>query len=235
MGRLENLIGQDLDLDTHSSSINGINGSLLQKLFTAVVLAIAFFISAGMVVYLSLRSKEVKVPNVIGKSQADAEKLLVAEGLRLKEKATGVDKKTEASLIGGQTPSAGSTVKAGQVVTVTFGTDAEDKKEEVANAKPTPKPTAKPSASPTAKPKPKPSGSPSPSPADASKGKDANKGDNKTSSDSKNTNETAKGKPSPSPTVKGKPSPSPTPKGKPSPSPTAKASPKPSPKKPGTN
>lgn len=229
MGRLENLIGQDLDLDTHSSSINGINGSLLQKLFTAIVLAIAFFISAGMVVYLSLRSKEVKVPNVVGKAQADAERLLVTEGLRLKVKATGISEKTEVSLIGDQTPSAGSTVKAGQVVTVTFGADAAEKKEEVANAKPTAKPTAKSSASPTAKPKPKPSGSPSPSPADASKGKDVNKGDNKTA------NETAKAKPSPSPTVKGKPSPSPTPKGKPSPSPTAKASPKPSPKKPGTN
>jgi hypothetical protein len=199
-------------LDTYSSSTNN---SLVQKLVTAIILAVAFFISAGMVVYLSLRGKEVKVPDLIGKSEGDAEKLLAKEGLRLKVRPRPTDEKVPATLIGEQTPNGGVTVKAGQVVTVTLG-DKNEKKEDANLA-------AKPVASATAKPKPKPKPSPSPSPGN-NKGKDAATDSNKNSKD-----ETTKGKESNNASTKGKPSPSPSVKASPKPSA------KPSPKKPGTN
>ncbi len=205
-------------MDTYSSSINN---SLVQKLVTAIILAAAFFISAGMVIYLSLRGKEVKVPDLIGKSEGEAEKLLGMEGLRLKIRNRGTDEKVQANLISEQIPNGGITVKAGQVVTVTVSTGIEAKKEET-------KAEAKPTASATAKPKPKPK--PSPSPADEKdKVKDVATDSNKNSKD-----EASKGKESNQGLNKGE-----VVKGKPSPSPAAKASPKPtvkpSPKKPGTN
>ncbi len=196
-------------MDTYSSSINN---SLLQKLFTAIIIVAAFFISAGMVVYLSVRGKEVKVPDLIGKAEGDAEKLLGTEGLRLKVRTRTTDGKIQANLISEQIPNGGVTVKAGQVVTVTVSTGIEAKKEE-------PKPEAKPTASATAKPKPKPSPSPK---GENQKNKEAATESNKNSKDANkgsNKGEVAKGKPSPSPAAKA------------SPKPTVK----PSPKKPETN
>ncbi len=209
-------------MDTYSSSINN---SLVQKLMTAIILAAAFFISAGMVVYMSLRGKEVKVPDLIGKSESDAEKLLGTEGLRLKVRSRTTDEKVQANLISEQIPNGGITVKAGQVVTVTVSTGIEAKKEET-------KVEAKPTASATAKPKPKPKPSPSPSPGN-DKSKDAATDSNKNSKDETSKGKEASKASSKGETVKGKPSPSPSVKASPKVSP--KPSAKPSPKKPGTN
>lgn len=203
-------------MDTYSPSINN---SFVQKLLTAIILAAAFFISAGMVIYLSLRGKEVKVPELIGKSEGDAEKLLGAEGLRLKVRTRTTDEKIQANLISEQIPNGGVTVKAGQVVTVTVSTGIEAKKEET-------KAEAKPRPSATAKPKPKPTPSPT---GEKDKSKDVATDSNKSSKD-----EAGKGKESNKALNKGE-----VVKGKPSPSPSAKVSPKPtvkpSPKKPDTN
>ena len=182
---------------------------------TVIIVAAAFFISAGMVVYLSLRGREVKVPDLIGKSEGDAEKLLGTEGLRLKVRTRTAAEKIQANLISEQLPNGGVTVKAGQVVTVTVSTGIEAKKEE-----------ATPTASATAKPKPKPSSLPA---NDKNKEKIAATDSNKNSKE-----EAGKGKEANKVSNKGE-----VVKGKPSPSPSAKASPKPtakpSPKKPETN
>lgn len=201
-------------MDTYSSSINN---SLVQKLLTAIILAAAFLVSAGMVVYLSLRGKEVKVPDLVGKSEGDAEKVLGTEGLRLKVRTRNTDEKIQANLISEQIPNGGVTVKAGQVVTVTVSTGIEAKKEEA-------KADAKLTASATPKPKPKLKPSPSPTPEN-DKSKDAATDSNKNSKDAtskeankaSNKGEVVKGKPSPSPSVKASPKASPKPSAKPSP------------------
>jgi hypothetical protein len=220
LGPLE-FTGQVANLDTYLS-----HSSLLQKLVTAVLLAVAFFVSAGLMVYLSLRSKEVKVPDLIGKAESDAEKLLETEGLRLKIRTRTTDEKIQANLISEQSPNAGVTVKAGQVVNVTISTGIEARKNE-ADAKPTPTGTPKP------KPKPKPSASPTSEPGkDVATSDDAGKLTKEEPGKGKETTKTinkAGGD------AAGKLSPSPASKGKPSPAPTTKASPKPSPKPPGTN
>lgn len=200
-------------METHSTQ-----SSIVQKLVTAILLAVAFFLSAGIVVFLSLRGKEVKVPDLIGKTEGDAGKLLENEGLRLKVKNRATDEKIQANLIAEQLPSRGTTVKAGQVVSVTISTGIEAKKDEA-------KATAKPSPSATAKPKPKPKPSASP--------KDEKSGDSTSSDSGKASKDNAgKHKDSNKPLGEGV-------KGKPATSPTAKTSPKPSvkpsPKKPANN
>lgn len=176
---------------------------------TTIILATTFFISAGIVVFLSLKGKEVSVPNLLGKSEGDAEKMLEAEGLRLKVRNRATTEKTPANLISDQTPNSGTVVKAGQVVNVTISTGIEAKKEEAAA---TPKPTATP--------RPKPKVSPSPK---AESGKDVagkkpegEKG--KSSSDKgatgkeSNKEETGKAKTTLSPKISPKPTPKPSPK-----------------------
>ena len=193
-----------------ASNLLSLNNSLVQKLLTVVILVVAFLLSAGMVLYLSLKGKEVAVPNLVGKSEGEAEKLLSAEGLRLKVRNRTTDEKIQANLISDQVPNSGTNVKAGQVVSVTISTGIEAKKEE-ASATPTPKPSA------TPKPKPK----PSPSLKDETgKEKDATdkksegekgKGTTVTGKDT-NKGEAGKGKSTPSPKVSPKATPKPSPK-----------------------
>jgi hypothetical protein len=212
-------------LAINSSSING---SLVQKLVTVVILAVAFFLSAAAVIYLSLRGKEANVPNLLGKSEGEAEQLLAAEGLRLKVRTRTTDEKIQANLISEQLPNAGAAVKAGQVVHVTVSTGIEAKKE-VAKAE------AKPAATATPKPKPKPSPSASASPK-GEKEPEKEAADKKAAGevagkkDEKKDEKTVSGKdPNKGEEKKPKASPSPSPKA------SLKPTAKPSPKKPGTN
>lgn len=115
-----------------------------------VLLAIAFLLSAVMAIYFTLKGKEVMVPNLVGKSEGEAEQMLSAEGLRLRVRSRATDEKVQANLISEQLPNSGATVKAGQVVSVTVSTGIVAKKEE-------PKATPKPAATPKPKPKPSPS------------------------------------------------------------------------------
>ena len=131
----------------YSSSQN----SLLQKLLTVLVVGAVFFTSIFVVMYLSFRSSEVSVPTIIGKSEADAEKMLVAQGLRLKVRNRATDEKIDANLISEQIPSANSSAKSGQLVSVTVSTGIqarekqEDEKVVKASATPKPKPSVSPS------------------------------------------------------------------------------------------
>ena len=202
-------------METHSTQ-----SSFVQKLVTAILLAVAFFLSAGTVVFLSLRGKEVKVPDLIGKTEGDAGKILENEGLRLKVKNRTTDEKIQANLIAEQLPPNGTTVKAGQVVSVTISTGIEAKKEE-------PKATPKPSPSATAKPKPKPS--PSASPQDEKSNDSASSSSTPGKASKEDAGKAKESKQSTGEGVKGKPATSPIAKTSPKPSV------KPSPKKPANN
>lgn len=192
-----------------AANLSSLNNSLVQKLMTTVILVAAFSFSAGAVLYLSLKGKEVAVPNLVGKSEGEAEKLLAAEGLRLRIRSRTTDEKIQANLISDQLPSPGTNVKAGQGVSVTVSTGIEAKKEE---AKATPRPTA------TPKPKPKPKPSPKDEMGGDKDGAEKNVGGVK----GKDSSRQADGE-------KPKAAHSPAPKTSP------KATPKPSPKKPDAN
>lgn len=186
-----------------ASTASSLKNSFVQKLVTTIILAGVFFTSAGMVIYLSLKGKEIAVPNLIGKSEQEAGRMLEGEGLRLKVRNRTTTETVQANLISDQVPNSGTTVKAGQVVNVTISTGIEAKE-----AKATPKPTATPRPKP--KPSPSPKGETDKNKAAADKKPEGEKGSPNKSTSGKESNkgETGKAKTTSSP----KPTPKPSPK-----------------------
>lgn len=68
--------------------------------------------------YLAVRGRTVEVPNVVGKSEAAAREELDEAGLRMDFKSKTHNDKAPANTISDQSPSAGTTVKTGQIVRV---------------------------------------------------------------------------------------------------------------------
>jgi beta-lactam-binding protein with PASTA domain len=89
------------------------------------LLACVFFISAGIVTYLSVRGRRVEVPNVLGKYEDEAEKEIDAAGLRMQIKSRAHDNKWPVNTISDQSPVAGSIVKTGQIVRVSLSLGSE--------------------------------------------------------------------------------------------------------------
>ena len=84
----------------------------------AIVIAIAFVFLFGVAttVYLSLRSPEVKVPDVVGKNRFDAEKILAEADLKFRIRATRPSNEAQPDTVMFQLPRAGEVVKTGQTV-----------------------------------------------------------------------------------------------------------------------
>ena len=121
--------------------------SALRRLGIVVLLAIAFLFGLATTVYLSLRSPEVTVPEVVGKDRFEAEKILAQADLNFRVRATRPSNQVKADTVLFQLPRAGEVVKAGQTVAMDVSrttlageaseADATDKKleeEKAANA-----------------------------------------------------------------------------------------------------
>ena len=89
--------------------------SILRRITTVVVIAIAFLFGVATTVYLSLRSPEVKVPDVIGKDRFEAERILAAADLNFRVRAIRPSKANPDTVLF-QLPRSGEVVKAGQTV-----------------------------------------------------------------------------------------------------------------------
>jgi beta-lactam-binding protein with PASTA domain len=85
-----------------------------------IVVAVAIVFVAGLVlaVYLSLRSPEVRVPDIVGKDLASAELTLSQSGLNLRRRAVRVSSSAKPDTVLDQVPHAGEVVKKGQTVAV---------------------------------------------------------------------------------------------------------------------
>lgn len=90
----------------------------LKRIFIVVGIAIAFSLGLVGAIYLSLRSSETKVPDIIGKDRTSAENTISSAGLNFRVRATrpSGDAKPDTVLI--QLPHAGEIVKVGQTVAV---------------------------------------------------------------------------------------------------------------------
>ena len=92
--------------------------TVLKRILIVVGIAIAF--TAGLVgaIYLSLRSSETKVPDIVGKDRMSAENTISSAGLNFRVRAMrpGGDAKPDTVLI--QVPEPGKIVKVGQTVAV---------------------------------------------------------------------------------------------------------------------
>lgn len=81
-----------------------------------IAIAIVFVFGLGTTVYLSLRSPEVKVPDVLGKDRFEAERVLGDAGLNFRVRATRASSQMKADTVLFQLPRGGEVVKAGQTV-----------------------------------------------------------------------------------------------------------------------
>ena len=92
--------------------------SALSKIGIAVGVAVAFVFGMATTVYLSLRSPEVKVPQVVGLDRVTGEGILNKVGLNLRQRATRPSLDKMPNTILDQSPRAGETVKSGQTIAV---------------------------------------------------------------------------------------------------------------------
>ena len=93
-------------------------GSAVGKLGIVVTILIAFALGLAGTIYLSLRSPEVKVPEVVNKSYFDGDSTLSGAGLNIRERAKRFKAGVKPGIILDQSPRAGEVVKVGQTVAV---------------------------------------------------------------------------------------------------------------------
>lgn len=91
--------------------------SAIGKLLIVAVLALAFLVGMGGVVYMSLQGDEIKVPEITGKDFVESERELVALGLKIKKRADRYSTEKQNTILE-QLPKAGETVKTGQMILV---------------------------------------------------------------------------------------------------------------------
>jgi len=90
--------------------------SALRRVGIVIAIACVFVFGLATTVYLSLRSPEVKVPDVVGKDRFEAERVLGSAGLNFRVRATRPSSQLMADTVLFQLPRAGEVVKAGQTV-----------------------------------------------------------------------------------------------------------------------
>jgi hypothetical protein len=90
--------------------------SALRRIGIVIAIAIVFVFGLATTVYLSLRSPEVKVPEVVGKDRFEAERVLGQAGLNFRVRAIRPSSQVNADTVLFQLPRGGEVVKAGQTV-----------------------------------------------------------------------------------------------------------------------
>jgi hypothetical protein len=100
--------------------------SALRRLGIVIAIAIVFLFGLATTVYLSLRSPEVKVPDVVGKDRFEAEHILGGAGLNYRVRATRPSNQLKADTVLFQVPRAGEVVKAGQTVAMDISRTAKE-------------------------------------------------------------------------------------------------------------
>ena len=92
--------------------------SAFGKLGVVALIAVAFAFGLVSTIYLSLRSPDIQVPEVVNQSYFDGEKTLARAGLDIRERAKRFKAGVEPGRILDQSPRAGEIIKAGQTVAV---------------------------------------------------------------------------------------------------------------------
>jgi hypothetical protein len=108
--------------------VNKANGalSILRRLVIVIAIAIVFVLGLATTVFLSLRSPEVKVPDVLGKDRFEAERVLGAAGLNFRVRATRPSSQVKTDTVLFQVPKGGEVVKAGQTVAMDISRPAKE-------------------------------------------------------------------------------------------------------------
>jgi PASTA domain len=89
---------------------------VFRSIAIVIAIAVVFLFGVATTVYLSLRSPEVKVPDVVGKNRFDAEKILAEADLKFRVRASRPSNEVNPETVVFQLPRAGEVVKTGQTV-----------------------------------------------------------------------------------------------------------------------
>lgn len=100
--------------------------SALRRLAIVIAIAIVFVFGLATTVFLSLRSPEVKVPDVLGKDRFEAERVLGEAGLNFRVRATRPSNQVGANTVLFQVPKGGEVVKTGQTVAMDISRTAKE-------------------------------------------------------------------------------------------------------------
>lgn len=100
--------------------------SAFGKLGVVALIAVAFAFGLVSTIYLSLRSPDIPVPEVVNQSYFDGEKTLARAGLDIRERAKRYKPGVEPGRILDQSPRAGEVIKAGQTVAVVVSRAAKE-------------------------------------------------------------------------------------------------------------
>ena len=90
----------------------------LKRILIVVGIAVAFTLGLLGAIYLSLRSSETKVPDIIGQDRMSAENTISSAGLNFRVRATRPTSEAKPDTVLIQLPHAGEIVKVGQTVAV---------------------------------------------------------------------------------------------------------------------
>ncbi|HEY6121639.1 MAG TPA: PASTA domain-containing protein [Pyrinomonadaceae bacterium] len=90
--------------------------SVFRRITIVIAIAAAFLFGLATTVYLSLRSPEVTVPDVLGKDRFEAENVLGHTGLNFRVRASRPSNQVKPDTVLFQLPRAGEVVKVGQTV-----------------------------------------------------------------------------------------------------------------------
>jgi beta-lactam-binding protein with PASTA domain len=91
---------------------------VFKRIFFVIGIAVAFGLGLIFAIYLSLRSSETRVPDIIGKDRASAETTISDAGLNFRVRATRPSSEAKPDTVLIQLPHAGEIVKVGQTVAV---------------------------------------------------------------------------------------------------------------------
>lgn len=90
--------------------------SIIRSITIVIAIAVVFLFGVATTVYLSLRSPEVQVPNVVGKNRFDAEQILAEANLKFRVRASRPSNQAPQDTVLFQLPRPGEVVKVGQTV-----------------------------------------------------------------------------------------------------------------------
>jgi len=100
--------------------------SIFRSIAIVIAIGVVFLFGVATTVYLSLRSPEVKVPDVVGKDRFEAERILGEADLKFRVRATRPTNESKPDTVLFQLPRAGEVVKTGQTVAMDISRAAKE-------------------------------------------------------------------------------------------------------------
>jgi hypothetical protein len=99
---------------------------IFRSIAIVIAIGLVFLFGVATTVYLSLRSPEVKVPDIVGKDRFEAERILGEADLKFRVRSTRPTNEAKPDTVLFQLPRAGEVVKTGQTVAMDISRAAKE-------------------------------------------------------------------------------------------------------------